>query len=104
MASWSRGARVDEATKDHEEDQPAKSRISRRLMLRFAATGLYVAVYYLGGSVGATALSYPWKHGGWLAIVASLLVAQAISGTLAWRFFSRGHHEAETPDPAALGA
>ena len=71
---------------------------------RSAATGLYVAVYYLGGSVGATALSYPWKHGGWLAIVASLLVAQAISGTLAWRFFSRGHHEAQLPDPAALGA
>lgn len=70
---------------------------------RSAASGLYVALYYLGGSMGATALSYPWKHGGWPAIVASLLVAQAISGALAWRFFSRGHHEAETPDTAAVG-
>lgn len=67
-----------------------------------AAAGLYVAAYYLGGSLGATGLSYPWHERGWPAVILSLLVAQAISAILAWRFFSTGRCEGGTAEPATV--
>lgn len=57
---------------------------------RSAASGLYVASYYLGGSVGATALVVPWHMGGWSAVVFSLIAMQLITTGLTWRFFAPG--------------
>lgn len=56
---------------------------------RSAATGLYVAFYYLGGSAGATALVIPWTSGGWRALVASMLMVQSVSFIAVWRYFER---------------
>lgn len=67
----------------------ASSHIGRAAQgARSAASGLYVACYYFGGSVGATALSVPWHHGGWSAVVVSVIVMQGVVLLLAWRFFS----------------
>jgi len=52
-----------------------------------AATGLYVAFYYLGGAAGATALFIPWKLGGWPALVGAMIFVQCISFTAVWRYF-----------------
>jgi predicted MFS family arabinose efflux permease len=57
---------------------------------RSAAAGLYVACYYLGGSVGATALAVPWNLGGWPAVVAVIVVIQLATLTVTWRYFSAG--------------
>lgn len=56
---------------------------------RSAATGLYVAFYYLGGSAGATALVIPWTLGGWKALVAAILLVQSVSFIAVWRYFER---------------
>jgi predicted MFS family arabinose efflux permease len=55
---------------------------------RSAASGLYVGSYYLGGSVGATALAVPWHAGGWPAVVASVVAVQFIVLAITWRFFA----------------
>lgn len=55
---------------------------------RSAATGLYVAFYYLGGSLGATALVIPWKLGGWSAIIAAMILVQGISLVAVQRCFA----------------
>ncbi len=54
---------------------------------RSAATGLYVAFYYLGGSAGATALVVPWTYGGWRALIASMIIVQLVSLILVRRYF-----------------
>jgi predicted MFS family arabinose efflux permease len=55
---------------------------------RSAASGLYVACYYLGGSVGATALAVPWRLGGWRGVVATVVVVQVLMLACTWRHFS----------------
>jgi predicted MFS family arabinose efflux permease len=55
---------------------------------RSAAAGLYVACYYLGGSVGATGLAAPWHLGQWPAVVAAVVVVQCIMLAITWRYFS----------------
>jgi predicted MFS family arabinose efflux permease len=55
---------------------------------RSAASGLYVACYYLGGSVGATALAVPWRLAGWRGVVATVVVVQGLMLALTWRHFS----------------
>lgn len=62
---------------------------------RSAATGLYVSCYYLGGSVGATALAIPWNMGGWYAVLGCILAVQCITLGMAWRFFARTPQHAE---------
>jgi predicted MFS family arabinose efflux permease len=57
---------------------------------RSAASGLYVACYYLGGSVGATALAVPWRLGGWPAVVLTVVVVQCATLAVGWRYFSAG--------------
>jgi predicted MFS family arabinose efflux permease len=52
-----------------------------------AASGLYVSFYYLGGSVGATALAFPWNWGGWPAVVCTLILVQCISLPIVSRYF-----------------
>jgi len=57
---------------------------------RSAASGLYVACYYLGGSVGATALAMPWRMGGWPAVVGAVVAVQCAVLAVTWRYFSAG--------------
>ena len=64
-----------------------------------AASGLYVGCYYLGGSVGATALVLAWNWRGWPAIVAAVVTAQLIALVIIWEFFARGEAEHEEPLP-----
>jgi predicted MFS family arabinose efflux permease len=54
---------------------------------RSAASGLYVACYYLGGSCGATALVLPWRFGGWASVVACIAAVQAAVLFVAQRYF-----------------
>jgi predicted MFS family arabinose efflux permease len=54
---------------------------------RSAASGLYVASYYFGGSCGATALVVPWRYGGWTAVVACIAAVQAAVLFVAQRYF-----------------
>ncbi len=56
---------------------------------RSAATGLYVAFYYLGGSAGATALIFPWDLGGWKAIITAMILVQCISFIFVLKYFDR---------------
>ncbi|ABF40152.1 major facilitator superfamily (MFS) transporter [Candidatus Koribacter versatilis Ellin345] len=53
---------------------------------RSSAAGLYVTLYYIGGSVGATALGWVWLWRGWHACVAAIAVASLL--TLVCAFLS----------------
>jgi len=55
---------------------------------RSAASGLYVAFYYLGGSFGATGLAFAWGMGRWPGVVASIVLLQLTALAITWRFFS----------------
>jgi MFS transporter, YNFM family, putative membrane transport protein len=53
-----------------------------------SAAGIYVAFYYLGGTVGAILPGVAWHFGGWPACVACIASAQILTGGLAlacWR-------------------
>lgn len=52
-----------------------------------SAAGLYVAFYYLGGSVGAILPGFAWQLGGWPACVACITIAQVLTGGLALTFW-----------------
>lgn len=53
---------------------------------RSSAAGLYVTLYYVGGSVGATVLGWIWLWRGWYACVAALSLASL--ATLGFAFLS----------------
>jgi len=53
---------------------------------RSAAAGLYVTLYYIGGSVGATVLGWVWLWHGWRACVGAIAVASI--ATLGFAFLS----------------
>lgn len=53
---------------------------------RSSAAGLYVTLYYVGGSMGATVLGWIWLWRGWPACVAALVVASL--ATLGFAFLS----------------
>ena len=53
---------------------------------RSSAAGLYVTLYYIGGSVGATVLGWIWLWHGWPACVAAL--AMGSLATLGFAFLS----------------
>lgn len=59
---------------------------------RSAASGIYVGVYYGGGSIGATGLALPWHIFGWYGIAGALVAVQGISAILMWKYFARGPH------------
>jgi len=61
---------------------------------RSVASGLYVSCYYLGGSVGATALAAPYHLGHWPAVVVSVILLQLAALAITWRFFA-----AKPPSP-----
>lgn len=53
-------------------------------------SSLYLASYYLGGSVIGSATGWPWSHDGWPAVVASLLAYTLILAAIAWRLKRSG--------------
>ena len=53
---------------------------------RGLAVGLYSTFYYIGGSAGGS-LPALLLHGGWTATVVLVMVVQASTFTLAWRFW-----------------
>ena len=55
---------------------------------RASAAGLYVACYYIGGSVAGVLPGYLWDFGGWTACVVLVLLVQLITitiATIAWK-------------------
>jgi YNFM family putative membrane transporter len=54
---------------------------------RSAAVGLYVTVYYVGGSLGGVLPAPVWQAAGWPGVVALVLPALALLAALGWRFW-----------------
>ncbi|MBN3858427.1 MFS transporter [Paraburkholderia sp. Ac-20340] len=54
---------------------------------RATAIGLYLSFYYLGGSLGSVLPVPAWRAWGWSGCVGFVIVAQALAGWLAWRFW-----------------
>ena len=77
---------------------------------RSSAAGLYVCFYYLGGSLGATALGFMWKWHGWTGCVLCVAALQLISLATAFRYFKAPRRQPPAdresrppPDVACLG-
>jgi predicted MFS family arabinose efflux permease len=51
---------------------------------RSVAAGLYVTVYYMGGSVGAALPAFFWSHYGWPGCVAVLWASSLFTILFAW--------------------
>jgi predicted MFS family arabinose efflux permease len=58
------------------------------LATRSSAAGLYVAFYYLGGSVGGELPGLLWRWSGWPGCVGLVIGAQLATIAVAWRFWS----------------
>lgn len=56
---------------------------------RSSATGLYVACFYLGGSVGAILPGFVWSLGGWSACVALIITVQILTAAIALCYWNR---------------
>jgi predicted MFS family arabinose efflux permease len=54
---------------------------------RSSAAGLYVSLYYLGGSAGSTLLGFFWEWRGWPACVAVIVALELVMACVAWRFW-----------------
>jgi MFS transporter, YNFM family, putative membrane transport protein len=52
---------------------------------RSSAAGLYVAFYYLGGSIGGEVPGLLWRWAGWPGCVALVILAQLATIAVAWR-------------------
>ena len=55
---------------------------------RASAVGMYVACYYIGGTVAGVAPSLVWKLGGWMACAAMIAIIDVISIVIARRGWS----------------
>jgi predicted MFS family arabinose efflux permease len=62
-----------------------------------SAVGLYVAAFYIGGSVGAALGGLAWTVGGWPACVAMVLAMLAIMGAVVWSIWTSGRPMASQP-------
>jgi MFS transporter, YNFM family, putative membrane transport protein len=58
------------------------------LATRSSAAGLYVAFYYLGGSVGGELPGLIWRWSGWPGCVGLVIGAQLATIAVAWRFWA----------------
>jgi predicted MFS family arabinose efflux permease len=56
---------------------------------RSSAAGLYVACYYIGGSVGALLPGFVWSFGGWTSCVMLIVAIQLLTASIAL-FYWRG--------------
>ncbi|MFC6646217.1 MFS transporter [Granulicella cerasi] len=55
---------------------------------RVSATGMYICIYYLGGTVGGMLPGVAWKHYGWpgcVALIASMIVLAAVTAFFGWK-------------------
>lgn len=59
----------------------------RATVARSSAVGLYVAFYYVGGSVGAALPAVVWAHAGWPGCVALVIAAVVVMTALVARFW-----------------
>jgi len=64
---------------------------------RAAASGLYLAAYYLGGLVGAAVLGQIFDRYGWAACIAAIAVSLALAALLASRLKMPGLQPAPVP-------
>ena len=62
-------------------------RIASPPALRALASGAYVTVYYLGGSVGGVLPGLLWHRGGWTTCVALVVASQLVAAALALAFW-----------------
>jgi predicted MFS family arabinose efflux permease len=61
---------------------------------RSSAAGLYVALYYAGGTVGAQVPGLIWKVWGWPGCVALIVLLQLVTGGMAWILWEEPEDEA----------
>lgn len=54
---------------------------------RSSAAGLYVALYYLGGSVGSVVPGFFWHRTGWIGCVVLIVCMQAVAAFIAHRLW-----------------
>lgn len=64
-------------------------RVASTPALRALASGAYVTVYYLGGSVGGVVPGLVWEHAGWTGCVALVVASQITAAILALWFWDR---------------
>jgi MFS transporter, YNFM family, putative membrane transport protein len=67
---------------------------------RSSAAGLYVCLYYLGGTAGAQLPGLIWTHHAWPGCVALIVAMQLATGAIAWFFWQEPTDEA---GPAMAG-
>jgi len=67
---------------------------------RSSAAGLYLALYYAGGTAGSQLPGLAWKAWGWPGCVALIVTVQIATGALAWVFWEEPKDEA---GPALAG-
>jgi sugar phosphate permease len=58
-------------------------------VLRALASGAYVTVYYLGGSVGGVVPGLVWERAGWTGCVVLVVASQLVAAILALCFWDR---------------
>jgi len=61
--------------------------------VRSLASGLYITLYYAGGSAGALVPGLTWAHAGWGGCVALVVAAQLAAALLALGWWT-GHDAA----------
>lgn len=71
---------------------------------RSSAAGLYVSIYYLGGTAGATLPGLAYRIGGWPLCVALIIAVQAITAIVALAFWRTPHADGDASASAALAA
>jgi hypothetical protein len=70
------------------EQSAASSHVGKAAQSDIAlAVGLYVTLYYAGGSTGAAVPGWFWSLGGWTGCVLLVAAVQATTAGIAWRFW-----------------
>ncbi|MDQ6830028.1 MAG: MFS transporter [Gemmatimonadota bacterium] len=79
-------------------------RVVAPLDARGAASGLYISIYYIGGSVGGVLPAAAWGWGGWPACVALVVAVQFITLAIATslRHEAPEHHQVDAAEGAAV--
>lgn len=60
-------------------------RVAAPPAVRALASGVYVTVYYVGGSVGGVLPGLLWSRAGWAGSVGLVICSQLAAATIAWR-------------------